>query len=677
MNLAKSLLFSTVLNLFPLVAQQAPEKQPKDALLQWMDEIAQKQLQKRENAIAEIHSVGAAEQRKQVVREKMLEILGGLPRYQGPLNARITGQIHSDGYTIEKLIYESLPGVLVTANLYRPNQAGRYPAVLLQSGHTQEGKAEPQKLAANLALKGFVALAFDPVGQGEREETYDPLLKAPAAGWSVNEHIQAGEQSMLVGESVARYFIWDAKRSLDYLVSRPDVDATRLGAAGCSGGGALTTFIGALDSRVKAVIPACFPTSYRLLFAGPDPDSEMSWPHFIAAGLDTADFVELSAPTPWLLQATEHDYFTPPGVKLVYEEARRWYRLYGAEEKVGFFVGPGSHGSPVESREAVYQWMIRWLKDGRGDFHEQPVPLYVNHDLLVTPTGRVHDEPGSRRLYQLILDDLKAKRKPETTSQLQTELRRLNIPTDRSAPVVQVLDEQQEKDFKRQHIRYESEPGIEIEGQLYLPLSPGRKTAVLLVSSKVADSIAERIVKTGRISLTVSPRDSPGEDLRRPYLGNWQTNLRADQIGLNLPAMRAHDILRAVDLLCARSDVAANSIRAAAQGVKGIWLLLAAATDTRIGKIWVDKTPYSMHEALQNPMNTDLFDAVIPGFALHWDLVGLKKAMGDRSVLWTDPTNWMGRPVWLGQPYRYRYVLGDMTDASEAQDNEYAAELMK
>ncbi len=77
---------------------------------------------------------------------------------------------------------------------------------------------------------------------------------------------------------VARYFIWDAKRSIDYLVSRPDVDASRIGAAGCSGGGALTTFIGALDARIKAVIPACFPISYRLLFTGEDPHGEMTFP---------------------------------------------------------------------------------------------------------------------------------------------------------------------------------------------------------------------------------------------------------------------------------------------------------------------------------------------------------------------------------------------------------------
>src|SRR5258707_8625544 len=116
---------------------------------------------------------------------------------------------------------ESLQGFYVTANLYRPNQPGRFPGVLLQAGHTQEGKPEGQRLAANLALKGFVVLAFDPVGQGEREQTYDRRVDRPLAGGSVPEHIQSRAQSILICESVAPYFLLGAKRALDYLVSPP------------------------------------------------------------------------------------------------------------------------------------------------------------------------------------------------------------------------------------------------------------------------------------------------------------------------------------------------------------------------------------------------------------------------------------------------------------------------
>ncbi len=674
-----ALLGATFLRLSSLSAQQpAP-----DPLLRWMDQIAQRQLQQRENAISEIRSVSDAERRKQFVRETFLALIGGLPDYNGPLNPRITGRIESGNYTIEKVIFESLPGFFVTANVYRPNQPGRYPGVLLQAGHTQEGKPEGQRLAANLALKGFVVLAFDPVGQGEREQTYDQRVDRPLAGWSVPEHIQAGTQSILIGESVARYFIWDAKRALDYLISRPDVDAAHLGATGCSGGGALTTFIGALDPRLKAVAPACFINSYRLLFAGQDPDSEMSLPNLLSSGLDMADYVELSAPTPWLILATEGDYFTPAGARLVYEEARRWFGLYGAEDKLRFFIGGGPHGTPLETREEVYKWMIRWLKDGKGDFHEQPVKLYSNHELLITKSGNVQDEPGSRKLYQLILDEFRAKKRQATIPELLAELRRLNVPSDRTSPEVSIWDDSNGPDGPRQHVKFESEPGVEIGGKLYIPHASGRKPAVLLVADKMSSywipstaAVAERIAKTGRVVLELEPRDSPGEG-DRPYVGNWLTNARANRIGRNLPTMRAHDILRGLDLLAARDDVDPTSIRAAARGVKGIWLLLAAAMDTRIVKIWLDRTPYSVRAALEHSMNSDLFDAVIPGFALHWDLDDLTKAMGNRSVLWTDPTNWMGHPVPAGPAFRYRYVIGDTTDLHDEQDNAYIQEFLR
>jgi len=670
--------------LIVLVSVHVSAQQPAgDPLLAWMDRIAQEQLDRREKTITGIHTVVEAERRKQVVREKLLAIIGGLPEYSGPLNPRVTGLIQAESYTIEKVIFESLPGFYVTANLYRPNQAGRYPGVLVQAGHTQEGKPEGQRLAANLALKGFVVLAFDPVGQGEREQTYDRQVDRALAGWSVPEHIQAGAQNILIGESVVRYFIWDAKRALDYLASRPEVDAERLGAAGCSGGGALTTFIGALDARVKVVAPACFINSYRVLFTGPDPDSEMSPPDLLNSGLDMADYVELSAPTPWLILATEGDYFTPAGAKLVYEEARRWFELYGAGDKLRFFVGSGPHGTPLETREEIYKWMIRWLKDGKGDFREQPVKMFTNIELRVTKSGNVEDEPDSRKLYQLILDEFQSKKRQGTIAELLAELRALKIPFGGAAPIVKITDESNGPDWQRERVTFESEPGVEIGGTLYIPQSTGRKPAVLLVADKMSSywipstgTLAERMVKAGRVVLELQPRDAPGEG-ERPYVGNWQTNARANQIGRNLPAMRAHDILRGVDLLAARDNVDPTTIRAAARGVKGIWLLLAAATDSRISKVWLDRTPFSLRAALEHSMNTDLFDAVIPGFALHWDLDDLVKAMGSRPVLWTDPANWMGRPVALGSAFRYRYVLGDETDLHDEQDNVYMNEFLQ
>lgn len=615
----------------------------------------------------------------------MLKDMGGLPGEPIPLHARITGEDHADSYTIEKVIYESLPGFFVTANLYRPNQPGRYPAVLLQAGHTQEGKVENQRIAANLAMKGFIALTFDPIGEGEREQTYSHQLDGALAGWSVPEHIELDAQSRLIGRGLARYFIWDAMRSVDYLASRPDVDISRIGAAGCSGGGALTTFIGALDPRVRAVVPACYPSSFQTMFSTTGPHGEMSLPHFLASGLDIADFVELSAPKPWLLESNQVDQFgfSHQGVELVFREAQNWYGLYKARDKISFMVAPGSHGMPLASREAVYQWMIRWLKDGDGDFHEQPVKMFSESQLQVTPTGHVEDLPGSRKLYQLLLDDFQERRAQGTISDLLSELKTLHVLTDRSAPKVQVLRTVTAAAGSRKALRFESEPGIWLDATLYLPNSSGRNPAVVIVRDSEELNgmslavMAENMMALGHAVLILEPRTSHLKSSKGPYTGDWASDFQADLIGRNLPAMRARDILRGVDLLCARSDVDPSSIRGVARGVAGIWLLLAAAADPRMSAIWLDQTPASLRSALDNSMTIDLPDAVIPNFVLHWDLQDLVKAMQPRPVLWTDPSNWTRHVVALGSPYRYRYVVGDITDEKESQDDRYIREFLK
>src|SRR5262249_31774266 len=110
------------------------------------------------------------------------------------------------------------------------------------------------------------------------------------------------------------------------------------------------------------------------------------------------------------------------------------------------------------------------------------------------------------------------------------------------------------------------------------------------------------LARAGRIVMEVDPRDSPAVYEGRPFLGNWVTNERAELVGRNLAAMRAHDLLVALGVLAARPDVDASSIRGYARGVKGVWLLLAAAVDQRVGKIWLDRTPRSIGEALVGPL---------------------------------------------------------------------------
>ncbi len=624
----------------------APLLAAEDPFLDWMDHIAQQQLDRREQAVRAIHTQAEARARQAKVRARILELIGGLPDYNGPLNAKVTGTIQKPHYTIEKVIFESLPQFYVTANLYRPNAAGHYPGVLFPMGHWDQGKAAAQRIAANLAVKGFVVLAYDPVGQGERFQQYDRRLKASLAGGTTDQHFQAGAQAILAGENFARYRIWDAKRALDYLVSRPEVEKEKIGCTGCSGGGTLTAYISALDNRIKVAAPACYINTWRKLFTGPTGDSEQSFPNFLASGLDVMDYIELFAPKPYLIANTVADFFPIEGARYAYQESLDWFRLFGAEDKIRWVVGPGGHGTPIEVREGIYQWMIRWLKDGKGDFREEPIEMVPDFDLLATESGHV----DGAEMYQIILEGLRQRSKPATTSELVAELKKLSVAGEQPPPA-RVLSQTAAVEFRIEHLAIEVEPGLEIEGTLYLPYRDGRKPAVVLVAmgAKTAESFAHQ----GNVVLDLNLRGMP-EPANPRYNGNWLETTRAWVIGKNLPGMRAGDILRAVHLLAARNDVDPAAIRAAARGVDGVWLLMAAAQDTHISRIWLDRTPYSLRAALEVPLTRNLHDAVIPGFLLHWDLEDMVKAMGNRPVIWSDPTDWLGHvtPRVAGASYR-------------------------
>src|SRR5262245_22366209 len=378
----------------------AHAQQSGSPLLVELNAIAQRQLRDRAKDVAAIRDMAAAQARQKQVRERILSLIGGLPEYRGPLNARVTKTTRRDGFIIENVLFESLPQYYVTANLYRPESPGRHPAILMSMGHWDSGKAAGQLLSSNLARKGFVVLAYDPVGQGERQQAYDKRTGRSLIGGPTEQHFSNGAAAVLVGQSVARYFIHDGMRAIDYLLTRPDVDPARIGATGCSGGGTQTTYIAALDDRVKVAAPACYMNSFRTLFTGSIGDSEQSLPGFLAAGLDQTDYVELFAPKPWLITSTEQDFFTPPGARQVYEEARTWYRLFDAEDRVQWVVGPGGHGTPLQVREAIYAWMIRWLANGNGSPKEDPVTLLPDHELWVMPYGQAK----GRDLYQIIAE---------------------------------------------------------------------------------------------------------------------------------------------------------------------------------------------------------------------------------------------------------------------------------
>jgi len=593
--------------------------QSSSPFLSALDAIAQRHLRARADVIAGIKDTAAAEARKKAVRERILSLIGGLPDYRGPLRPRVTKTTPRDGYVIENVMFDSLPDYVVTANLYRPDRPGRHPAILMSMGHWDSGKAAGQLLSSNLARRGFVVLAYDPVGQGERQQAFDPRFGRSLIGGPTDQHFSNGAAAILMGQALSRYFIHDGMRAIDYLVSRPEVDPDRIGATGCSGGGTQTTYISALDPRIKATAVACYMNSFQTLFAGSIGDSEQSVPGFLASGLDQTDYVELFAPKPWLIASTENDFFTPPGARQVFDEAQRWYSLYDAKDRVKWVVGPGGHGTPEVVRKAIYDWMDRWLGQGAA----KPVPeitdLLPDQALLVTKNGQVE----GRELYQIIRETPRVRAAPQELSKFVGDLIAANPPV-----------------LKISHI---------------LSPSPaeGRRPAVVVVQNTLdADSASESLRAAGHV-VALMVMSGRGQDDERPYTGNWMNNTRAWLVGRNLPATHAAEINAVVDELAHRSDVDPARITVRATGLAGIPALLAAAANPKISSIALTRTPHSLRAAIESPIHINLHDAVIPGFAAKWDLSDLRDLLRPRKVEWRDPTDWMGNVVALGDAYTY------------------------
>jgi dienelactone hydrolase len=545
--------------------------------------------------------------------------LGGLPDERGPLNAKTTRTIQRDGYVIENVQFASLPDYHVTANLYRPKRAGKHPAVLMSMGHWESGKAAGQIISANLARKGFVVLAYDPSGQGERQQAYDARLGRSLIGGATEQHFTNGASAVLLGQSVARYFIHDGMRAIDYLVSRPEVDADRIGATGCSGGGTQTTYIAALDPRVKVAAPACYMNSFQTLYAGSVGDSEQSVPGFLSSGLDQTDYVELFAPKPWLISSTENDFFTPAGARQVFEEAQRWYKLFDASDRIKWVVGPGGHGTPLQVREAIYDWMIRWLRAGDGNAREEKIEPVPDHDLLVTASGQV----AGRELYEIISG---MQRQKGDANELKTFVGALVAANPPLMQNVKVLPE---------------------------TTGATRRPAEILVQDSLTPGPdAAALIENGTVVVLVQP-SGIGSDNARQRSGNWLNNTRAWLIGRNLPATHAAEINAAVKLAASRADVDPSRISARASGVAGVWLLLAAAANPQIAHVKLERTPHSLLTAITSPVHTNLHDAVIPGFALKWDLPDLWQLVSPRRAAWVNPTDWMGNVVKLEGAYEY------------------------
>ncbi len=613
----------------------------------YLTQIAERMWKERDAKIAALKDARDVHARQEYIRTTILKEIGKFPD-PTPLNARLTGRLDRDGYSVEKVIYESQPRFYVTANVYVPASGERpFAAVLGTAGHSAEGKAFDtyQRMWIALVKRGFLVLAIDPPSQGERLEYFDPALGKSRVGAGVREHDMYGAQCFLTGTNVARWEIWDGIRGIDYLLTRSDVDPKRIAVIGNSGGGTQSAYLAALDSRLAAAAPSCYITSWKRLWFAPGPqDAEQDFAGFIRDGLDFSDFLVSFAPRPIKMMTAIRDFFPIEGARAAYAEAAREFNLIGAEDRIGFFEYDDTHGWFKPRREATAAWLERWLHNRQVDGAEPDFQIIPPAQLNCTTTGQVSTSLGGetiRSMNRAIAERMFAHRKALNAS--PAELRRLvaarlDLPGLRGAPVAQPFGSIARRGYRIDKLALATEPGVTVPALLFVPeKSQARAPAALLLEPRGKDAAAaqdgpaEKLVRAGRIVLAPDLRgwgESAAPKGKEGYTGDWQTAMRALLVGKNLPGMQTYDALRAFDYLAGRRDVDASHISVSGEGDGALIAVLAAAVEPRLHASFGAAGVPSYMEDVRAETPTGLAARIIPGVLADFDTPDLMALAG-------------------------------------------------
>jgi len=378
-----------------LVREQPLAEGPRiTPFLQFQAEQAWREDDDRRKAWDAIHDQKALLRTQDELRQKLLQMIGGLPAEKTDLHPHVTGKIQMDGFSVEKLIFQSLPGVYVTALVYVPDDRSRkHPAVLVPAGHASDGKLRYQPLSQRLAGRGYVVISWDPVGQGERSQFWDPATGKSRYNLICGEHAVMGNLAYLAGANLARWEIWDGIRAVDYLLTRPEVDGERISITGTSGGGFQAALIAALDERIKVAVPSCYISAlpmriYNRIFADPDSDPEQDLFGMISNGVDHPGLLLLMYPRPVMVAAAVLDFFPIEGARKTVREVQRLYERFDRGDRIAMVEGYHTHQFSPENQEAALDFL--------DHFNQMPVrhglpavKELAGKDLQCTRTGQV------------------------------------------------------------------------------------------------------------------------------------------------------------------------------------------------------------------------------------------------------------------------------------------------
>ena len=596
-----------------------------------------------------LKTAGALRARQEALRRFIVESLGGLPSSGTPLNARITGTVAGNGFAVEKLIFESRPRHYVTANLYLPaNRSGKTGAVLFLCGHHNTAKqvAEYQSVCQTLVRAGLIVLAQDPVGQGERISYYDPATKRILVRPGTGEHEYAGAQARFTGDQIARYFLHDAMRSIDYLLTRPEVDGARIGVTGNSGGGTQTALVMMADPRIAAAAPATFIMSREsYMWTGQGQDAEQNWFGFTAAGFDHEDILLAMAPKPVCVLAVTSDFFPIEGTRRTVTRARRAWELHGRADALQLVEDDSTHRYTPVLAQAAARFFARHLLQRDVDVSaHKPMPV-PEARLQATASGQVRGELADAHfVFEANLERLdalearrrgrpEAERRAHAAAWLREQVMRDRASTELNPRRMErgvVVD-----DLTVDVAFWWTQPRLANLGMLFRArgdTGPQPVTIALWddgtnalsrhrdwLHTEVARGRAVFVVNLAGVGpLKPDPLNARAENTS-PAFRKLADDLSF--LGDSLVALRTFETLRALDVLATWPELKRDDVRIHADGRIGLHGKLASVLDPRIKACdWQGAFRFADFVRNRDYDATDIKTVLLPGALAHFDL---------------------------------------------------------
>lgn len=519
---------------------------------------------------------------------------------------KVTGIVERPAYRIEKLHYESLPNVHVTANLYVPKAAAgaRAPGVLYVCGHAPQQKVHYQGHAKRFAELGFPTLIVETVQLGENAGFHHGCYREGWFHWYSR------------GYSSAAIELLNGIRALDLLAARPEVDGQRLGVTGISGGGATTWWIAAADERVTTCSPVCGTATLESHIYDRVVDGHCDCMWWVNTGLwDLADVGALIAPRPLLIASANQDGIFPiDSIHRVHEQLRSLYATLGKPQNLRFVETPGGHSYHERSRTAIFSWFQEHLAGKRvapgevedielDDAKLEPadtLKVYVNGVPAGDRAPKVQDE-------FITLAKPPAVKAAADVERARTQLvERLRATTfnhfPRTPPDIAVEEEFALDGGVGSHFAFTSEDGWRLHGVRRNPRRMQGHTHALVVLRSPgedrhdSDDFAGRIDQSS-IRVIVETRGtgdtSWGEDLQ------WHIRRASAWTGRTIASMRVWDALRALEAARALPGVDASQVSIAGRGEMAAVALYAALLDGRLTSVLLESPPATQDVASQ------------------------------------------------------------------------------